>query len=100
MTHNSLKKTETALRFSWSPPNTTVDDIDNTKVSDRIKNSALQICILDTSCQKMSNAFKEQLTEELVHIANDYLTNEYHDFSNLVSKRQGIQIKSFRHYKQ
>jgi hypothetical protein len=84
VTHNSNKR-GIALIFSWKPPNNTYDEIDDTKVSSRIKNSAIQICVLDHSCQNMRVNFQNTFISELMHIANDYLVTPDHETTSLVS---------------
>jgi hypothetical protein len=88
VTHNSNKR-GTALIFSWKPPNNTYDEIDDTKVSPRIRNSAIQICVLDHSCQNMRVNFQDSFITELIHIANRYLVTPDHETTSLVSKQSG-----------
>jgi len=95
VTHNSFKD-GIALKFSWEPPNNITTELDDSKIPLRIKDSAIQICILGHSCQKMVNTFKKLFVDELVHIANKYLIDSDHDSSILVSSESGKQIVDYK----
>jgi len=88
VTHNSDKR-GTALKFSWKPPNNTYDEIDDTKVSSRIRNSAIQICVSGHSCQNMRVNFQNSFIAELIYIANEYLVKQDHETTSLVSRESG-----------
>jgi hypothetical protein len=86
VTHNSNKR-GIALKFSWTPPNNTSEEIVETKESPRIRNSKIRICVLDHSCQEMRDRFENKFIDELIHIINDYLINT--DRDSFVSKKSG-----------
>ncbi|CAG2113245.1 unnamed protein product, partial [Medioppia subpectinata] len=95
VTHNSLK-TGTAMKFHWNESNTYIQPDDlwpEEKVPKRVKDSAVQVCVIDQSCSQFNTTYKESFISELVSIANDYLfndkdhKNDNKDFKNLVSKQ-------------
>ncbi|XP_054169267.1 uncharacterized protein LOC128966438 [Oppia nitens] len=89
VTHNSLKK-GTALKFTWRPPNDTVQDLPEEKVPKRIRDAAIQLCILDIKCGQFNVSYSDGFVSELVHKANQYLFGEHaadNDAKNMVSKR-------------
>jgi hypothetical protein len=92
VTHNSNKR-GIALKFSWTPPNNIYDEIDDTKVSPRIRNSAIRICVLDHSCRNMRDRFENKFIDQLIHITNDYLINT--DRDSFVSKNSGKKTNIF-----
>lgn len=102
MTHNSFKNTGTALKFSWVAPNDTLVDLKEEQVSDRIKNSAIQICVMDSMCQHFMNDLEERFKGEMTHITNEFLFNKDQDNNEeetkkLVSTKSGM-FSAFLHF--
>lgn len=81
------------MQFSWTPPNATDEPIEHEKYPNRIKNAAIQICILDYSCRSFENMFIKDFKDELSYIANEYLM-EKQEQSSLVYADSGLQFKA------
>ena len=83
------------MRFRWESPKTNVTDLSDQDVSERIKNSAIQICVMGSMCRQFQNALEDRFTDELVHITNDFLfhkedSNREDETKKLVSTKSGI----------
>lgn len=87
VTHNSLNKIGRAMKFHWKPPSLgTPDDIEQPKISQRMTEAAIHICLSSIHCDNVTSTMKEVIKENIAFESNQYFFKHDSETTNYVSK--------------
>lgn len=89
MTHNSLIDSKrTALKFVWTPANTTLNNNEPNKVSALLKEAAIQLCLVGFDCRNYET-IDTLFIDEAVHLFNKYLIDHEKSITTLIKSDSG-----------